>query len=97
MAAQQSVPVTGGFRAWNQADSEPTGPPGGEHPAVQRGGPVFKLGPGAERSASRGCVDSDDSEDEARRAAGGPDPKSSTQAEGGALNDRMMADFAPRL
>ncbi len=39
----------GGIRAWDQAVSEPTGPPGGEHPAVLRGGPV--LGPGAERSA----------------------------------------------
>jgi hypothetical protein len=34
------------------AVSEPTGQPGGEHPAVRRGGPV--LGPGAERSAGRG-------------------------------------------
>ena len=73
---------------------DPTGPPGGEHPAVRRGGPVF--GPGAERSAGRGCVDADDSEDEAQRAAGGPGPPTSTRAERGALTDRMMADIAPR-
>ena len=29
-------------------------------------------GPGAERSTGRGCVDVEDSEDEARRRAGGP-------------------------
>jgi hypothetical protein len=69
-----------------------TGPPGGEHPAVRRGGPVS--GPGAERSAGRGCVNSDDSEDEARRAAGGPGPKSSTRTERRALTVRMMAAFA---
>jgi hypothetical protein len=83
----------GGHRAWSQAVSEPTGPPDGEQPTVQRGGPVF--GPGAERSTGRGCVDADDSEDEARRAAGGPGPKSSTRTERGALTNRMMAIFAP--
>jgi hypothetical protein len=34
-----------------------SGPTGGEHPAVRRGGPV--LGPGAERSAGSGCIDMD--------------------------------------
>ena len=87
----------GGIRAWDPAVSEPTGPPGGEHPAVRRGGPV--LGPGAERSAGRGYVDVDDSEDEALRAAGGPGPKSSTWTARvrGAPIVRMMADFVPRL
>ncbi len=66
-------------RPWSPAVSEPAGPPDGEQPAVRRGGPVF--GPGAERSTGRACVKADDSEDEARRAAGGPGPKSSTRAE----------------
>ena len=49
--------------------------------------------------AGRGCVDTDDSEDEAQRSAGGSGPKSSTLAERRALPDRMMApaDFAPLL
>ena len=70
----------------------PTGPPGGEHPAVRRGSPVFGLG--AERSAARGYVNADDSEDEAQRAAGGPGPKSSIRDERGVLINRMMADIA---
>ena len=60
-----------------------TGPPGGEHPAVRRGSPVFGLG--AELSAGRGSVNADDSEDEAQRAAGGQGPKSSIWDGRGAL------------
>ena len=70
----------------------PTGPLGGEHPAVRRGSPVFGLG--AERSAARGYVNADDSEDEAQRAAGGPGPKSSIRDGRGVLINRMMADIA---
>ncbi len=58
-------------------------------------GPIF--GPGAERSTGRGCVNADDSEDEARRAAGGPGPKSSTRTERGALTDLTMAVFRQQL
>ncbi len=63
---------------------------------MRRGGLVF--GPGAERSAGRGCVDADDLEDEAQRAAGGPPAgqPTSTRTERRALTDRMMADIAPR-
>jgi hypothetical protein len=89
MAAQPTSEVAHGHRAWSQAVLEPTGPPDGEQPAVLRGGPVF--GPGAERSTGCGCVDADDSEDEARRAAGGPGLKSSTRTERGALTDRNRA------
>ncbi len=45
----------GGIRAWSQAVSEPTSPPGGdsagEHPAVRRGGLIS--GPGADSERSR--------------------------------------------
>jgi hypothetical protein len=95
MAARPTSEVLLQFRAWSQAVSEATGPPGGEHPAVRRGGPV--PGPGAEHSAGRGNFDPDDSEDEALRAGGGPGPKSCTWTECGALTVRMMADFAQRL
>ncbi len=61
---------------------------------MRRGGPV--LGPGAERSAGRRCVDAENSEDEAQLAARGPGPRSSTLAEREALTDRMMADFTLR-
>jgi hypothetical protein len=44
--------------------------PGGEHPAARARKPGLRTG--AERSGARGCVDADDSEDEALRAAGGP-------------------------
>ena len=59
----------GGHRARSEADSEPTGPPGGEHPAARRGSPGVVTRTGADAD-----VNADDSEDEARRAAGGPGP-----------------------
>ena len=60
-------------------------------------------GPGAECSTGRGCVDVDDSEDEARRRAGGPGrgwrtgPQSSVRTGRGVLTVRRMAELLRRV
>jgi hypothetical protein len=89
VAARPTLEVIG---AWSQTDSDSMGPPGGEHPAVRRGGPVYEPEPSAARAA-----DAPARTTRRTRSSGPPEDRARSRGSGrgsGVLTGRMTADFA---